>query len=258
MSLSARVLRRIEAIRDFEAFLAHHADTLGDDLEKKLEPELRSGEAMPDFALALRLFERHLHRRRQSLGLADRRLADAEASLDARRRERNAVADRLRELFVSLRDTVSGLFGDPGLTLTGLGGQAPRQPFELWATCRELLGRATRLDLSKLPARVGDTGFEARRIAETLAPETEELGALLEAVEQKRRQLEWLRKVKSDLTKALETSYVSLGGLTQSICRFTRRPELVKYTHRPLRRLDRRRKRSVTSSQGVAVENNAP
>ena len=92
------------------------ADVLGGLLTPRLQPE----EVLPDFALSLDLYGRNLEWHARRMEEADETHRQEQTSFDELRSRRNELTNSLKERYLSLRLTCSGVFGESALAPLGL------------------------------------------------------------------------------------------------------------------------------------------
>ncbi|WP_437655275.1 hypothetical protein [Sorangium sp. So ce1182] len=114
------------------ASAATHADEIAKGFSAELAPHLKSGEAMPDVALLVRLMARRIAADTAALVAADdaheHELADDAAPREARDEARDEAAARLRSALVDGRAAIDAAFGPAGLRKLRLDGAVPEDP----------------------------------------------------------------------------------------------------------------------------------
>lgn len=192
-----------------------HAESTQNALVGILQPFLKKGESMPDFAAAMRLSCRALAAARDHMVQCDQ-AHETELADDAEVREaRDEAYGVLYAQLVEVREILGGAYGS-GTVNKVLAGATPQDPVMLSRYAGEV---ASKLDDVKLPApRVKGAKLDTAELAGSIRANRAELDKHLEAVQREFREAQVTLDAKNQASTAYDNMFTAVAnGLTGTL-----------------------------------------
>lgn len=165
-----------------------HAKVIGEKAAEKLNPLLKAGEKLPDFALLATLAGRLLRAATDAMVQADdrneRELAD---DTGPRRKRDDATATAYAEL-TRLRAVVDTAFGGRGVEHLGFKGQTPSDPAGVSKQADDVL--AALPTLNSIPLSDDAVSVDIAKLTASLKPHADALRAAMSEVQREEREAE--------------------------------------------------------------------
>jgi hypothetical protein len=214
-TLSKHVHDRLCSARTVLEILRAEASALADKLGGVFEPWLAESAAAP-FASLLQAFDGRLSECRDRLADVAEEHVDILAEADALDRRSAAVATRLGETMAAVRDTFRGVYGFEQLTCCGFPERTPQRSSVLLERSRELLQRMTDPALEVPPSRLPDYDLDCPRLARTMTAPISDLGHVLDAVRDHRREVQESERRQSEALTQFNDAFLQVAGSLES------------------------------------------
>jgi hypothetical protein len=214
-TLSKQVSDRLSSARTVLDVLRTEAPALADKLGGVFEPWLAETAGTP-FTSLLQAFDGRLSECRDRLADAAGRHLEIQTEADELDRRSEAAATRLGETMLAVRDTVRGVYGFDQLAHFGFPERTPSWPSTLLERSREVFGRMTDPTLEVPPSRLPDYDLDCPRLARTMTSPIEDLGEILGAVREHRREVRKSECRQGEALADFNDAFLQIAGSLES------------------------------------------
>jgi hypothetical protein len=217
---SKLVTDREKSSRSVAAAAETHAEEIAKGFASELKPHLKSGEAMPDVALLVRLIGRRILADTAALVAADDAHEHELADDAAPREARDEAAARVRGVLVDARAAIDAAYGPSGLVKLRLDGAVPEDPSVL-VSAGERVAKALRDTDIKLPKpRRASMKVDRTGLAEEIEAELPALKKALAKVATEEREKEATLRAKQNAMQKSDRSFGQGATLLSASCTF--------------------------------------
>jgi hypothetical protein len=216
---SKMVRQRVGDTRALRAAIGVFKTMVVEGLEERLTPDLRAGEAFPDFGLSLDLFRRSVERALERLRTAERQCMERGHQLKVARREAEKLARKeVYPRVVLVRRLIEAQFGkETGRSVHGMAGKTLRKPRRLYGQLQYLVwtledGR------DQLPEPlIKDFAAEREDWLLQVRPGYQRLTALLDEVTDLELHDQWARDEKGAAMRAFDAAFGEARRLVEAM-----------------------------------------
>lgn len=206
------VTRLLKSNRSVVQHIETNSELLDAKLKALLEPHLRRGERMPDFALGLTLMGRLLTARGAELAAADDTNESEKRDDPALLRALEDASDALYKSTIRAREVLAGAFTAKALASLGFKGDTPRAPDTLVRFATNVL---TALDTHTLTPADDGASVDVKKLVKRLEPARDKVHALAGEALREARELQQTQAARNAaIERAVETFGAVAGAAT--------------------------------------------
>jgi hypothetical protein len=227
------------------------ADSLGEILTPLLQPE----EQQPDFGLMFDLYGRSLELHCRHMEDADEAHRQQTTAFDEIRNRRDELSDRLKERYLSLRATCTGVLGEKSLAPLGLDINMAQEPKAVLAQTRIVRDRLRRPGVALVPERwITGSPLDPESLAQEFDDDVEALTGTLREVVDQGKSVDILLVAKQKSIEDFQGAFIPIAQALEASFRVAGEVELADRIRPTIRRLTR----PSEDEQPPASEDTAP
>ncbi len=208
-------------------------------LAEVLNPLLQPEEVLPDFGLTLELYGRNLELHSRRMEDADEAHRQELTRFDRIRALRDELTDRLKERFLSLRSTCTGVLGESSLAPLGLDFNLAQEAKGVLAQSRIVRDRLRQSDIELVPERWFTGSLDPESMAQEFDDDVEALSTTLRELIDQQKKVDVALVAKSQAIDDHDKTFIPIARSLEAMFRVAGETELAERIRPTVRRLTR-------------------